>query len=268
MYDPQESELVELLHERFFPSPAFQGADTLVVLRSLGLLNTLSWNGVVDAANAIGNMKEERSETKHKRARCLLNFLDKNIYNLLRVNEPKKESGGGLFGGFLRGVKSLIVEEAPKERVPIDMHIRDLQQIAWVPAPNERMHACMPWPEQAGLSCTAAPHKTRPAQDAWLCSADFRLVTESVSSPELRSLFGWDSQIPYSSVAKQLREISTRYEEMKTETSDPSDLQDIRETIVTLQFLLVELLMKSKSLVQLHNPLVVEQVIQSVYLMM
>ena len=130
-------------------------------------------------------------------------------------------------------------ETASKEKVPIGLHIKSLQQTAWLPAPTSSIHMCMPWPAQAQVkSCTVTPLSSRPLADAWLCSADFRIVTETVSNPELRSrILKWSEEIPVNSIARQLRAMSECYQKAKEEDSvdfDSDSLQEVRETITGL----------------------------------
>ena len=255
LYDPREPELVELLHPSFFPAKAFQGEDTLVILSSLGMKQALDWDGVIACATMVEEMPEEdvggvwsdtggegseegdaakKPSGKLLRSGYFLRFLDKNIDDLLDINEPKKQEQVGIFGGLLRGVKNLLADNDAKKKVDVEAYVRRLQSIRWVPTPSSALEPCMPWPDNT-RSSTALPRETRPIEDAWLCSAVSRIVVEPVNNFRLRkTILGWKEPITYLVLAQQLSGISRSFEDAHAKAGNEVTLQPIRETITGL----------------------------------
>ena len=146
---------------------------------------------------------------------------------------------------------------------PMEVYMEQLKLIPWVPVATEALHPCMPWPATTtstnsadntmALTLTAAPADTYPVNHAWLVSASKRLVTDTVHTPALQRLLGWEEAIHVSVIAIQLRELSALYLKLygnklhsvydsttssSTESSAVSDknaeMQKLRETITGL----------------------------------
>ena len=146
LFDPNIIELTNLLDSSFFPTQSLQGEATLGILRNLGLQQTLEWKGIVACAESIAAAPEStEEETSHKfdRGSYLLKFMDRNIGDLMAVNDPKPEpKSSGLFGTFLKSVGKMFTEEEEKRpKVPISLFLGQLMELPWCPVHVKVCHS-------------------------------------------------------------------------------------------------------------------------------
>jgi sacsin len=274
LFDPDVHELDRLLDPSFFPSAEFQREDVLVHLRTVGLHSTLDWTGVIACAKSIESMaaplsssdvdenqsQERRSaDDKHERdcedehsslsprqerGACLFQYLIKNMGRLVGETSTNAKKRPSMFS--LRGLfTSDHVEKV--DTFTIEKSIHTLLRIAWVPVHQTPLDLFMPWPEgSSGVARhdVAAPIDCRPSSDAWWCSSSRYLALLPAQVAVMSKTFTWDTPLPITVIAKQLRDIAAKYEDMKGRRGEENDstkqavteadLQNSRETLSAL----------------------------------
>ena len=193
LYDPDIFTLTQLLGRESFPDDMFCARDILASLRSLGMRDALSCEGVLDSANSIAS-KLEGTDVSLSRSKCLLRFLDENIESLL---EECKAAGGNASKG----------EEKWNDA---ESFIDKITSLPWLPCKTIFSDEMLPRHPNEGIAFASADC-TRPQDDAWLCSASKRLLDGIVRSETLKDCFGWNEDVEVYSVAVQLLALSDIY---------------------------------------------------------
>ncbi|GMH69495.1 hypothetical protein TrRE_jg392, partial [Triparma retinervis] len=181
LYDPEISTLRQLLGDESFPADSFCTAPVLSSLRSLGMKNVLTPQGVIESASSIS------STSSTMRARSLLRFVDENISNLLDTCDE-------------------VSDETKTE------FVTKLREIPWLPAKTAFLEELLPaHPDQEQTFSSA--ENMRPKDDAWLCSSSKRLLDGYISNDALINCFGWDQDPDVEAVSTQLLALASSYKE-------------------------------------------------------
>jgi hypothetical protein len=224
LFDPTIAEYSNLLGDDLFPAKALLREDILLSMRSVGLQTTMQWPSIIACARGIERQYKSNPSSCIEltaRANNLLSFLDKNIDELLGFQKaaPQKNIFGLQMHHMIKSLftnKSKSEEEIIKQR---ESYIAELVSLEWIPVLDEPLDLCTPWPT-SNNSHFAAAMNTRLLQDAWYCSATYRLSTCNPRSPRLITLFRWDAELDPHILCNQLKSLSKMfYEHQSSSTS-------------------------------------------------
>ena len=195
LYDPRVVTIATMLQGTpAFPAAPFDTPDMLDALLRLGLRRTLGAQGVLDAAAGAHLVSTQQgSEAGAARGAALLKYL-----------------------GSLADV-----DDAAAGAPDADAFWQSLRAAAWCPVQTEAPDAALPWPSGATtLSRLAPPRVTRSSADAWLVSAQCRLLDADLSvSSELSARLGWSAAPAASVLAAQVLELSKRHAAAEAEAA-------------------------------------------------
>ena len=195
LYDPRVETVATLLHgTAAFPAAPFDTPAMLDGLLRLGLRRTLGAQGVLDAAaGAEALATKQGPQAGAARGAALLLYLNS-------LADPDEAATG-----------------APD----VGAFWTQLRSCSWCPVQVEPADAALPWP--AGVTPAmrlAPPRMTRPACDAWLVSAQCRLLDfDTAIKPELSERLGWAAPPPAPVLAAQILELSKRHAAAEAEAA-------------------------------------------------
>ena len=195
LYDPRIETVATLLHgTAAFPAAPFDTPPMLDGLLRLGLRRTLGAQGVLDAAaGAEALATQQGPQAGAARGAALLLYLNS-------LDDPDEAAAGAQdVGAFWTALRSC----------------------SWCPVQVEPGDVALPWP--AGVTSAmrlAPPRMTRPAVDAWLVSAQCRLLdAEAPIKAELSDRLGWATPPSAPVLAAQVLELSKRHAAAEAEAA-------------------------------------------------
>lgn len=214
LYDPAIIQLRELLPDTFFPAEEFQRGDILQHLREVGLKTSLAWPGIVSCASSISNMENNgHNYAAADVVMTLRQYRGCMLLNYLTTNRKLYEKDGF-------SLKSLFVSSVDNTE-----YIEQLLHISWVPVHPSSPEPHLPWKSTSDLG---TPCDVRPDTDMLFCSSS-RCISLVPLAPHIQKLFRINLSISVDLVAMQLRDLSLKYQELKTSTD--VNLQQCKENI-------------------------------------
>ncbi|KAJ8612133.1 hypothetical protein CTAYLR_002440, partial [Chrysophaeum taylorii] len=222
--------LAALLPPSAFPSDELADPEILRGLRALGLKRVLDWAAVLEAARAV----EKTADVL--KAKKLLAALDDPLLQrrLFLLEDDDDDDGGG--GGenrrsdgdetassssssWFARVVTMVASDGGKEAArrraedrrerirERDESVAELRDLAWLPvlATNDD-------DPRRRSKVIAAPRDSRPASDAWSCSASLYVVdADEPRAPALREALAWHLPVAPRIVARELGVLGRKY---------------------------------------------------------
>mmetsp|Transcript_18718 Transcript_18718/g.38290 ORF Transcript_18718/g.38290 Transcript_18718/m.38290 type:complete len:3824 (+) Transcript_18718:165-11636(+) len=222
LFDPENYQLTVLLDDSAFPSQFFRKPGLLLPLRSLGLLSSLTLDAVVEIAKRIeaeafdASQMPAEADATAKRSEELLSFLDKNTPTFFPELFPSTKKTS-----MFSKLSNAIFEDGAKKKADAEAracHIETLKSTAWVPVHVASPSRFLPWSVDEGETKVASPTKSKTLDKMWLCSATYRLVKGEVHTPELKTVLGWNDELPMKDIALQLKRMAESFGGMRTAT--------------------------------------------------
>jgi hypothetical protein len=200
LFDPTVNALNDLLGPNSFPVPELCTPLLLDVLRSLGLQQSLSCQGMVESASAISELVKNINNsndnmTNHQR-------IEKQALQLLHVVNDHFDS---------------MYRDTPDEDILI--HLRRLQ---WLPVLQNPLHPSLPWKTNESFHVTASADVVWPQNLQWFGSGSRYILNGELTSHVLLKAFEW--HVTPIIVANQLRALGRFWQEQNSHTNYKDEL--------------------------------------------
>ncbi|RAL41091.1 hypothetical protein DM860_008789 [Cuscuta australis] len=220
LYDPRVPDLRLLLHgEVFFPSEEFSDPDTLEMLASLGLKQSLGYAGLLDCARTVSFLNDSKhSQTPFhgKRFLACLNALGS------KLSSEEGQEAFEVFGQYANSLVEIdwdidafldnLVANEPEEGFWLA-----LRAIEWCPVCAEPPLLGLPWFRPINL--VAAPSMVRPKSDMWMVSSTLHILDAECHSTYIKQHLGWMDCPQVHVLSTQLVELSKSYAQFKFDSS-------------------------------------------------
>ena len=241
LHDPTNQELVSLVRGVGGYFPCAEDVEQLCtparlrVLRLLGLRSTVLPSALLACARSVtalcvrhhastdgsrgtpGQVARGQGDATTPaqglaRANALLRYLDAHAETMFSATERASWA-----------VSTNNAAPQPSE----DEFVSQLLTIPWLPVKQQHDDDLLPLPAEEAPSAAAKsgavgaaapgskrcplvapPHRARPVQMQWLCSASYQLVEHAVASDTVRGWFGWDKPITSVVLATQIAALS------------------------------------------------------------
>ncbi|KAI3696119.1 hypothetical protein L1987_79128 [Smallanthus sonchifolius] len=213
LYDPRVPELCKFLHkESFFPSEKFSDPETLEMLVTLGLRQTLGLNGLLDSARSVSMWHDAMDPNAIVRGKRLLGCLDTLAF---KTSTEEVEFSFNEFG--TAGVSGISLPDDSTDNLldemPGEEFWSELKTIRWCPVYVDPPFQGLPWlsPPQE----IAAPDMVRPKSQMWLSSSMMHILDGECKSVYVQRMLGWTERLHLNILSTQLVGLSNSYNQLK-----------------------------------------------------
>lgn len=231
LYDPRVPELQKFLHkDSFFPSDKFSDHQTLEMLVSLGLKQTLGIQGLLDSAKSVSLMHDANEPDAVVNGKRLLVCLDalalkfstEEVEFSFNEFEPDNEADS-----YTRNTSDPFHEDlAGKvfDEMPGDEFWSELKAIRWCSVCVDPPLTGLPW--LAPAQQIAAPDTVRPKSQMWLVSSKMHVLDGECNSMFLQRKLGWTDRLHINTLTSQLIGLSKSYPQVKSDLEFEGSLQE------------------------------------------
>lgn len=229
LYDPRVAELQKFLHrDSFFPSDKFSDPETLDMLVTLGLRQSLGIKGLLDSARSVSMLHDAMDPDAVVNGKRLLGCLDVLALKLSTEEVEFSFNGIGTAGesglslpddeadnysrntseAFHKDFLGKLIDEMPGEEFWFEM-----KSIRWCPVYVDPPLQGLPWlvPSQE----IAAPDTVRPKSQMWLASSMMHILDGECNSVYLQRKLGWTDRLRINILSSQLVALSKSYAQLK-----------------------------------------------------
>jgi hypothetical protein len=232
LYDPLEPGLIEILGDDFFPAQSYQELpDIIERLRSLGLKQNVTREGIIAAAVSISLLVSDDPEAAQSRAMNLITFMNGHFDLIPYSTSRQSISRLGQFfaqpgSAGKKSTDGIMDAQSQKNAGAVQREVEELafaeklKNIAFLPVHDINFKTklgevgkFLPWNEEESQGISfARPSEVRSENDAWMCSFALRIykpVNDMHISEPWQRCFGWDDYLPCNVLAHQLVRIAT-----------------------------------------------------------
>ncbi|KAL4575550.1 hypothetical protein LXL04_022397 [Taraxacum kok-saghyz] len=237
LYDPRVPELEKFLHkDLFFPSDKFSDHETLEMLVTLGLKQTLGIQGLLDSAKSVSMLHDKLEPEAVVNGKRLLGCLDALA---LKFSTEEVEFSFNEFGpddeaeNYSRNTSETFHEDYVGklfDEMPGDEFWSELKGIRWCPVYVDPPLTGLPWLVPAQQ--IAAPDTVRPKSQMWLASSMMHVLDGECNSVFLQRKLGWTDRLHIKTLTSQLIGLSKSYAHVNK--SDPEFEASLQEHMPVL----------------------------------
>ncbi|KAL8224267.1 hypothetical protein R6Q57_019742 [Mikania cordata] len=233
LYDPRVPGLQKFLHkESYFPSEKFSDPETLEMLVTLGLRQTLGFKGMLDSARSVSMWHDAVDPDAVVSGKRLLACLDALAF---KTSTEELEFSFDEFG--TAGVTGIDLPDDSTynllDEMPGEEFWSELKTIRWCPVCVDPPIQGLPWlsPPQE----IAAPDMVRPKSQMWISSSMMHILDGECNSVSVQRMLGWTERLHINILSTQLVALSNSYKQIKMNSDlDPEFSVSLQEHIPVL----------------------------------
>ncbi|KAJ0674652.1 putative transcription factor C2H2 family [Helianthus annuus] len=224
LYDPRVPELQKFLQKELFPSDKFTDPETLEMLVTLGLRQTLGIQGLLDAARSVSMRYDAMDPDAVASGKRLLGILDALAFKVSTEEvefsfnefEGARESGTNLPDDY--DYTDNLLDQTPGEEF-----WSELKTIRWCPVYVDPPFQGLPWlsPPQE----IAAPDMVRPKSQMWLSSSLMHILDGECKSVYAQRMLGWTERLRINVLSTQLVALLNSYTQLKMNSNLDSEFE-------------------------------------------
>ncbi|XP_076890119.1 uncharacterized protein LOC143541094 [Bidens hawaiensis] len=222
LYDPRVPELQNFLHKELFPSEKFTDPETLEMLVSLGLRQTLGIKGLLDSARSVSMWHDAMDPDAVVSAKRLLGCLDALAFKLSKEEVEFSLNEFGTAGESDISLPDYYTDNL-LDQMPGEEFWSELRTIRWCPVNVDSPFPGLPWlssPQEI-----AAPDAVRPKSQMWLSSSMMHILDGECKSVYAQRMLGWTEQLPINILSIQLVALSNSYTQLKKNSDLDSEFE-------------------------------------------